>query len=47
MSIPHPAASVRPLTSQNLQVFKPNVTGVYHRPILGTIPWFKYIAITK
>jgi ABC-type oligopeptide transport system substrate-binding subunit len=28
-------------------VIKPNVQGVYHRPILGIQPWFKYVSITK
>ncbi len=32
---------------QSFYVAKPNVQGIYHRPILGTIPWYKYISITK
>lgn len=32
---------------QSFYVTKPNVQGIYHRPILGAIPWFKYVAITK
>lgn len=28
-------------------VIKPNVQGIYHPPILGTTPWFKYISITR
>jgi len=32
---------------QSYYVTKPNVQGIYHRPILGTTPWFKYVSITK
>lgn len=41
------AAHVPMYNNQVFYIFKPSVQGVYHRPILGEVPWFKYLSITK